>query len=84
MRDGRPVVYFFSAIIVLMFYWVINSYFIEIQEREELIDQLHETIIIQQKAIDTQKMQNDLLLQYYFNQTRKPLDSSPLYHNKSI
>lgn len=83
MKDGRPVVYFFSAIIVLMFYWVINSHFIEIQEREELIDQLHETIIIQQEAIDAQKRQNDLLLQFYFNQTRRSQESSPLYH-KSI
>lgn len=83
MKEGRPVVYFFSAIIVLMFYWVINSHFIEIQEREELIDQLHETIIIQQEAIDAQKRQNDLLLQFYFNQTRESQESSPLYH-KSI
>ena len=83
MKEGRPVVYFFIAMIVLMFYWVINSHFIEIQKREELIDQLHETIIIQQEAIDAQKRQKDLLLQFYFNQTRERQESSPLYH-KSI
>lgn len=83
MKEGRPVVYLFIVMIVLMFYWVINSHFIEIQKREKLIDQLHETIIIQQEAIDAQKRQNDLLLQFYFNQARDNQESSPLYH-KSI
>jgi len=80
MKEGRPVLYFFIAMIVLMFYWIIKSHFIEIQEREDLIHQLQDTIIIQQQAIEAQKKQTDLLLQFYIERTNRDLNKSPLYH----
>ena len=67
MAEGRPVLYFFAVMIVLMFYWVINSHFIEIKERESLILELQDTIILQQRVIDVQKRQTELLLQIYYN-----------------
>lgn len=80
MKEGRPVLYFFIAMIILMFYWVIKSHFIEIQKKEDLIHQLHDTIIIQQQAIEAQKKQTDLLLQFYIERTTRDLNKSPLYH----
>ena len=72
MAEGRPVLYFFAAMIVLMFYWVINSHFIEIRERENLIIELQDTIILQQRVIDVQKRQTELLLQIYYNNNASP------------
>ena len=44
MNDGRPIVYFFITMVILMFYWVINSHFKEIEKRENLILELEDTI----------------------------------------
>jgi hypothetical protein len=79
MKEGRPVLYFFIAMIVLMFYWVIKSHFIEIQEREDLIHRLQDTIIIQQQAIDIQKKQTELLLQFYIERTSEDNHPGPVY-----
>ena len=73
MKEGRPVVYLFATMIVLMFYWVINSHFIEMQERNDLINQLQDTIIIQQQVIEVQKKQTNLLIQFYLDNKNKDI-----------
>lgn len=75
MNDGRPIVYFFITMVILMFYWVINSHFKEIEKRENLILELEDTIILQQQAIEIQKRQIELLMQIYLeNNSLSPID----------
>ena len=85
MKEGTPVVYAFVIIIIGLFYWGLNSHFIEIQEREILIKDLQETIIIQQRAIHLQQQKIDILLEYYLQQYNTPIpgESHPL-HNRAI
>ena len=85
MREGTPVVYAFALFIIGVFYWGVNSHFNDAAEREALIEELQETIIIQQRAMELQQRKIDLLLEYYLQQYNRPLpdDSHPL-HNRAI
>lgn len=75
MNDGRPIVYFSITMVILMFYWVINSHYKEIEKRENLILELEDVIIIQQQAIEIQKRQIELLMQIYLeNNNPSPID----------
>ena len=75
MNDGRPIVYFSITMVILMFYWVINSHYKEIEKRENLILELEDVITIQQQAIEIQKRQIELLMQIYLeNNNPSPID----------
>ena len=61
--------------VVIAFYYMIVTHENEIERMEEIIRSQDETLQLQNQAIQAQKIQNQYLLQYYYN------SQSPIQRN---